>query len=128
MIQSTTAKYIEETETSAVLTTDLSAAFDLIDIDIFQRKLQFYGVSENSSKLVKSFLDERRVITQIQGFDSEELPAERCGSIQHGSEMRIRMGVGGGGGGEYNLIFCLIFSYPPPLVFSKYFCTPQSEP
>ena len=53
------AKCVEESDTTMVLTTDLTAAFDLIDHQILIEKLKYLGFEEDALDLMKSFLKDR---------------------------------------------------------------------
>ena len=46
---------------------DLSAAFDCLDKDILDKKLEIYGVKEGARKLIKSYLTGRLQVVEIDG-------------------------------------------------------------
>lgn len=52
---------------------DLSAAFDCLDREILDKKLQIYGVQESSRKLIKSYLEGRKQIVEVAGKSSTVL-------------------------------------------------------
>ena len=56
----------ENRELSAALLLDLSAAFDIVDHDIFLKKLQVYGFSEGAVHWFKSYLESRTQVIQVQ--------------------------------------------------------------
>jgi hypothetical protein len=56
----------ENKELSAALLLDLSAAFDIVDHDIFLKKLKAYNFSENSILWFKSYLEERVQVVQVE--------------------------------------------------------------
>ena len=56
----------ENKELSAALLLDLSAAFDIVDHDIFLKKLKAYNFSENSILWFKSYLEERIQVVQVE--------------------------------------------------------------
>ena len=56
----------EDKELSAALLLDLSAAFDIVDHDIFLKKLQAYNFSENTILWFKSYLEDRIQVVQVE--------------------------------------------------------------
>ena len=66
----------EEGKISAVVTLDMSAAFDLVDKDIFLQKLSAYKAGESVVNWVKSYLSGRKQRVYIDGCLSEELSVE----------------------------------------------------
>ena len=71
---------------TALIQTDLSAAFDTVDHSILLDKLDFYGFRGGSHKLLKSFLSNRKQYVNIDGRESELLESLECSVIQ-GSKM-----------------------------------------
>ena len=56
----------ENTELSAALLLDLSAAFDIVDHEIFIKKLKSYGFGDNALKWFSSYLDDRLQTVQVE--------------------------------------------------------------
>ena len=52
-----------------MLLTNLGSAFETIDHQLVLNKLAHIGVRERSGELMKSFLTDRGVYTQIQGYN-----------------------------------------------------------
>ena len=59
----------ENGKISATMTTDLSAAYDTIDIGILLKKLDHYGIRGDSLKLFKSYFEDRKQYVQIDNFN-----------------------------------------------------------
>ena len=55
----------DKTKTGALVTSDQSSAFELINHVILQKKLMYLGVQFSSCKLIISFLTDRKQTTQI---------------------------------------------------------------
>ena len=72
----------EEKNYVSILTTDLSSAYDLVDHKLLLRKLEFYGVKNSAIELLEDFLNNRKIFTQVQGFNSEIKDSENCSVIQ----------------------------------------------
>ena len=66
----------EKDKVTAVVLLDMSAAFDLVDKSILTEKLKLYGLDEQSSSWVESYLSERSQCVFIDGDLSEELPLD----------------------------------------------------
>ena len=66
----------ENKELSAALLLDLSAAFDIVDHDIFLKKLKSYNFSENSILWFKSYLEDRIQVVQVETKFSDPEPLE----------------------------------------------------
>ena len=45
---------------------DLSSAYDLVEFDVLLQKLRVYGMSEKVIKLIRSFLYDRQVFTEVE--------------------------------------------------------------
>ena len=56
----------ERTELSAALLLDLTAAFDVVDHNIFKQKLQAYNFSKESVSWFASYLSERVQLVQVE--------------------------------------------------------------
>ena len=67
---------------SAVIQTDLSAAFDTVDHDILINKLEHYGLRGKISRIIKSFLSDRHQYVSIDGVNSTIKKALPCSVIQ----------------------------------------------
>ena len=72
----------ENTELSAALLLDLSAAFDIVDHEIFVRKLKEYNFSEESSAWFQSYLGERTHTVQVESKFSDPEPLGKYGVPQ----------------------------------------------
>ena len=75
-------KGMEKCPISMLISTDMSAAFGTVDHCIPLRKLKFYGVRNRSLNLFKSFLSDRINYIELEGFNSEPIPADPCSVIQ----------------------------------------------
>ena len=53
MIEENTEKQSSEDKTCINFTTDLQAAYDLVDTKILLKKLEHYQIKENSIKIIK---------------------------------------------------------------------------
>merc|ERR1712002_319957 len=67
---------------SAVIQTDLSAAFDTVDHEILLLKLEHYGIDGKTNNLLKSFLRNRYQYVSIDGIQSEVVQSLPCSVIQ----------------------------------------------
>ena len=65
---------VEEDKITAVVLLDMSAAFDLVDKNILIEKLKLYGLDENSSNWMESYLSDRSQQVYLDGELSESLP------------------------------------------------------
>ena len=72
----------ENGKISATMTTDLSAAYDTIDIGILLKKLDHYGIRGDSLKLFKSYFEDRKQYVQIDNFNSKIRQSPPCGCVQ----------------------------------------------
>ena len=72
----------EQNKISALLTTDLSAAFDTIDHKILCQKLEYYGIRGDSLELIKSYLSNRFQYVEVNTFKSEVKNSLDCSCIQ----------------------------------------------
>jgi hypothetical protein len=75
-ITSTIYESFENKHFVSVTAFDLSRAFECIDHTIIHEKLLFYGVSETSAKLIKSFLSDRRQVVDFDGRRSVPMAVE----------------------------------------------------
>ena len=69
-------------KTSSLLTTDLTSAFDLVDHELLIEKMKFYGIQKDTTDIISSFLSNRKVFTELQGFRSSTKNQEACSVIQ----------------------------------------------
>merc|ERR1711873_190118 len=67
---------------SAIVQTDLSAAFDTIEHDTLLRKIEFYGISGKMNNILRSFLENRYQYVSIDGIKSEVIQSLPCSVIQ----------------------------------------------
>merc|ERR1711867_308152 len=67
---------------SAVIQTDLSAAFNTVDHEILLSKLEHYGIDGKTNNLLKSFLSNRYQYVSIDGIQSEVVQSLPCSVIQ----------------------------------------------
>ena len=80
-IDVTTAKEYEAGKNIAILSTDLSSAFDTVDHDILLSKLSQYGIRGVANNLIKNYLCNRQQYVQIGDIKSNLLNVE-CGVPQ----------------------------------------------
>ena len=66
----------EENKITAVVLLDMSAAFDLVDKSILIGKLKLYGLDENSSTWLESYMSGRHQRVFVDGELSDPLPLE----------------------------------------------------
>ena len=83
-IYNTLQTQYEKSQITAILQTDLSAAFDTVDTDILTQKLEHYGFRDKSLKLIHSYLTERTQFVQIDTASSQTLKSPECSVIQGG--------------------------------------------
>ena len=62
---------IQDNKITAIISTDLSAAYDTINHKILIDKLKFYGFKGKDLALMKSYLNERKQYTEIETFKYE---------------------------------------------------------
>ena len=72
----------ENNKITATFTTDLSAAYDTIPIPILLKKLDHYGIRDDSLKLFESYFDNRQQYVQIDTYNSEIRKSPHCGCVQ----------------------------------------------
>ena len=73
---------MERGDNTAIITTDLSAAYDTVDNDILLQKLEYYGISGNELKLFRSYLYDRKQYVMLDTFPSSILKCPPCGVVQ----------------------------------------------
>merc|ERR1712240_403560 len=79
-------KNYENNLISAVISTDLTAAFDTVDTDILLSKLKYYGIQGNEFKLLENYMSNRQQFVQVDTFNSKIVNAPRR-SVFQGSKM-----------------------------------------
>ena len=67
---------LENDEISAVITLDMSAAFDVVDTNILCDKLKLYGLEDCATEWIKNYLTGRSQQTYIDGALSDSLEIE----------------------------------------------------
>ena len=67
---------------NAIVTTDLTAAYDTIDHDILLEKFKFYGIKNNEHNLLKSYLENRKQFVRLDTFQSNVIDSLSCSVIQ----------------------------------------------
>ena len=72
--------------TTALIQTDLSAAFDTVDHGILLQKLEHYGLRGKEFNLIKSFLNDRQQYVFIDGMESEVISSGNS-SVCQGSKL-----------------------------------------
>ena len=76
----------EKGKVSAMMTTDLTAAYDTVDHSILLEKLKFYGIKNNELKLFKSYLSDRKQFVMLDTFPSSIENSLSC-SLCQGSKL-----------------------------------------
>ena len=67
---------------SVILTTDLSSAYDTIDIEILLKKLEHYGVRNQWTDLFKSYYSDRQQYVKLEHMNSVLRNAPYCSVVQ----------------------------------------------
>ena len=67
---------------TAILTTDQSASFDLIDHTLLKARMKMIGFDEDSLRWITSYLSNRTQVVEIQGFQSPQRLHPPCSIIQ----------------------------------------------
>ena len=67
---------VDRGELAGVCMLDMSAAFDVVDHDLFIQKLELYGFDDNSLKWMKNYLSGRSQAVYIDGVLSSFLPVD----------------------------------------------------
>lgn len=63
---------IDDSKVIVCVFLDFKRAFETIDRDILLKKLEIYGISQNSLKIFKSYLSDRKQQTKFNGFFSTQ--------------------------------------------------------
>ena len=71
----------EDSEVSAVIMLDMSAAFDVVDHQILLEKLTLYGFEDCAQSWIRSYLTDRSQRVYVEGSLSDALPLD-CGVPQ----------------------------------------------
>ena len=72
----------ENDQISAIIQTDLSAAFDTVDHPILIEKFEHYGVRGNEAEIFRSFLKERYQYIEIDSIKLDVILSNDCSVIQ----------------------------------------------
>ena len=81
-IQNQIYRMHDKNRISALLTTDLTAAFDTVNTEILLTKLEHYGIRSKELKLFESFLTNRYQFVEIDTFRSSIIPSPPCSVVQ----------------------------------------------
>ena len=84
LIQAIINLQMDTRKASAIICTDISSAFELIDIDLFDRKFEYYVVKQSSRSLITSYMSKRKSTCTIQCYASTTMKTAWCGSVQEG--------------------------------------------
>ena len=76
----------EKSIISVILTTDLSSAYDTVNIDTLLQKLNHYGVRGDTNKLFRSYFSNRKQFVRLENFSSIMRNSPMCSVVQ-GSKM-----------------------------------------
>ena len=79
---------IDRNKVSAILSTDLSAAFDTVDHSILIRKLEHYGIRNEELQLFKSYFSDRFQFVELEGKKSTVTKCLPCSTVQ-GSKLSV---------------------------------------
>merc|ERR1711954_156051 len=71
-------------EVTAVLATDLTTAYDLIDHSILLEKFEHIGLRGTPYLVIQSYLTERQQFVDVQGYTSALMPCRQYSVIQGG--------------------------------------------
>ena len=72
--------------TIAVFMTDLSAAFDTVDTEILENKLEHLRIRGKELAIISTYLEDRWAFVEVQGYHSTVKLQPKCSVIQ-GSEL-----------------------------------------
>ena len=64
------------------MATDLSAAYDTVDIDILLNKMEHYGIRGNWKKLFYSYLTDRKQFVRLDQANSILRNSPKCSIVQ----------------------------------------------
>ena len=81
-LDSDLAEIMEERKHALVISTDLTAAMDVVEHKLLLEKMNHMGVSKDATDLMESFLSNRFFIIDIQGFYTNRFIQPPCSIIQ----------------------------------------------
>ena len=81
-IYDTLYKNDDDNYISVILATDLSSAYDLIDVEIMVSKLEHYGVRGGWNDLLLSYLSDRKQYVCLDHFNSILRNSPKCSVVQ----------------------------------------------
>ena len=93
---------MEQGKNAIALIMDQSMAYDLVDHQILVKKLEAIGLDPNSTKLMKSYLENRQQSVYLEGYNSYPLTTGPRSVVQ---------------GSGLSCILFLIFTLDLPLIF-----------
>ena len=64
---------LESGETSAIVQTDQSKAYNVVSHTILQQKMQYIGFNRNTMKILSSYMENRKQYVEVDGFASDKL-------------------------------------------------------
>ena len=75
-------KNYDNDKVTAILDTDLTAAYDTVDTPILLQKMEHYGIRDGTLELFKNYLSERKQYVCLETYNSQILPSPQCSVIQ----------------------------------------------
>ena len=76
------AETVDNKKNALVLTTDLTACFDVVDHRLILEKMKHLNIVDESIDLLENFLSNRTFIIDIQGFCTTKIKQPPCSIIQ----------------------------------------------
>ena len=76
------AKIVDQNKLGFVFSTDLSVAFDTVDVKILMKKMEYYGVEKSTLEILESFLSERQQYTELEHRQSDMIDSLACSVVQ----------------------------------------------
>ena len=80
-IQSKIATLMDEDQYVAMASLDLSAAFDVVNVDLLLKRLKIMGIPEDVTSLLESWLKSRLCYVEVRGSCSQFYKSN-CGTVQ----------------------------------------------
>ena len=77
----------ENNKAVAILSTDLSTAFDTVDTILLMTKLEHIGIRDKEHNILQTYLTDRNADTEVQGFFSSLKQQPDCLVIQGGYKL-----------------------------------------